>query len=133
MDRALVSLLHSPQNNLRIFKDGCLVYDEKRCGDEVLLPLLRDWLTCDDLKSCVNVLVELLRCALTRPFDAQNEVRSESRFEEMKDDLRVDAPCRLQPELVDRVNTLLSLANEVKFSLFITIHSIPNYYILITA
>ncbi|XP_069694076.1 inositol-pentakisphosphate 2-kinase isoform X2 [Periplaneta americana] len=63
MMKALKALVAAPQNNLKIFKDGVLVYGEETCND--LSSLLQDWF-CDPLETItvtdIPRLVDQLCC-----------------------------------------------------------------------
>ncbi|XP_031787755.1 inositol-pentakisphosphate 2-kinase isoform X2 [Nasonia vitripennis] len=108
MNRALAALLHSPQNNFKIFKDGSVVYDEKVAGEESLRRIFKDWLS-DEEEDPLEVFQELTRYALTRPFDVDNEervVRAEDQIREIE--FEALPPSRLEPELVQRAKKLLA-------------------------
>ncbi|XP_034251467.1 inositol-pentakisphosphate 2-kinase [Thrips palmi] len=67
MKNALVSLLCSPQNNLRIFHDGCLVYDEDH-SDSDLQKVLMEWLPSVPKSNLVERISSILLQALTKDF-----------------------------------------------------------------
>lgn len=61
--RALESLLASPQNNLKIFRDGVLVYGDGDEGSDRLEVVLREWVGDRDGKNSEQWLVKKM-CAL---------------------------------------------------------------------
>ncbi|XP_011500144.1 PREDICTED: uncharacterized protein LOC105364005 [Ceratosolen solmsi marchali] len=102
MERALEALLCSPQNNLKIFKEGTLIYDEELADKGILERILADWFSNDDpLKS----FLELTRRALMQPFDVDRDLPTMTMYE-LADGVRL--PSRLKPALVRRVRTLLT-------------------------
>lgn len=113
MNRALTSLLQSPQNNLKIFKDGSVVYDEKVAGEKLLRHIFKDWFS-DEEEDPLEIFQELTRVALTRPFDVHNEervARAEDQIREIE--LKAPVPSRLDPKLVRRAEQLLAKEEKV--------------------
>ncbi|XP_021966659.1 uncharacterized protein LOC110861830 [Folsomia candida] len=51
MIRAIFALISNPQNNLRLFRDGLLVYGENVVGGETLHEVLSEWILQDKEKS----------------------------------------------------------------------------------
>lgn len=118
MNRALTSLLHSPQNNFKIFKDGSVVYDDNVAGEESLRRIFQDWLSGEE-EDPLEMFQELTRHALTRSFDVDNEervVRAENQIREIEMDAL--PPSRLEPELVRRAKQLLAEDEEVLLATF---------------
>jgi hypothetical protein len=102
MERALQALLRSPQNNLRIFKEGSLVYEEGLADEAALERLLADWFSSEDP---LKAFLGLVRHALLRAFDADRDLPAVTTYE-LADGLGL--PSRLDPKLVQRVGTLLA-------------------------
>lgn len=111
MDLALEALLRSPQNNLRIFRDGKLVYGDKLCGEQTLQPVLTEWFGIDDHKLCLNAFKILVRTALTRSFKGDFQEHEKSEDPEVFSGIKV--PSRLEPGLIERARELLSRTGQV--------------------
>ncbi|XP_011640537.1 inositol-pentakisphosphate 2-kinase isoform X2 [Pogonomyrmex barbatus] len=73
MKAAVVELLRSPQNNLKIFKDGFVVYDQTSSSND-LESVLEEWFRNAATKNRVDEFCNLVCAALTRPI-AQEQLK----------------------------------------------------------
>jgi hypothetical protein len=70
MSAAIRELLRSPQNNLKIFKDGRVVYDQESSASD-LESTLDEWFrnaACTERVGRIDEFCNLMLAALTRPF-----------------------------------------------------------------
>jgi len=70
MTAAIRELLRSPQNNLKIFKDGLVVYDQESSASD-LESTLDEWFrnaACTEQLGRIDEFCNLMLAALTRPF-----------------------------------------------------------------
>lgn len=68
MHKAITALVEDPQNNLRIFQDGLLIYDENK-PLTVFHEIMQDWLQIKtDLQVSQEKFCELLSAALLKNF-----------------------------------------------------------------
>lgn len=126
MERAVSCLLMSPQNNLKIFKNGTIVYDD-RSSVEDLAGVLSEWLDpdkslagsqCNRQFFCKIVCDALLQSHRQGPLVGAGTTDDSA----LELSLRV-VPPRINPETIATVVEILGSTNQVCFISF--------YYIIL--
>ena len=119
MNRALESLLQNPQNNLKIFKDGVVVYDQESHTSN-LDSIFREWFSVVGKASSsreehFNLFFSLIREALLREFSNDDQGTTQSRRSSMAFEIspNIEVPSRLSPEIVAKAKKMLYFINEV--------------------
>ncbi|KAK2587539.1 hypothetical protein KPH14_003673 [Odynerus spinipes] len=121
MIRAIEGLLRSPQNNLKIFKDGSIVYDEGFPASDVET-VLADWHQSIDA-SCtketnVNLFCNLTCTALLHSFPQTERTKvtrvtfERDRVYRMSDERDFEVPGNNNEELIANARKLLSRVKE---------------------
>lgn len=121
MSRALEALLRCPQNNLKIFKNGNVVYDQylRRVDLEYVL---FDWFAIPDLQKCIEIFSKLIQKALLRTFDAESPTKEDVKLQERDALLEIisdkEVLARVNSDLVAKAKKMLYFASEVFLGLF---------------
>lgn len=129
MKIAVKELLRSPQNNLRIFKDGIVVYNQESSLND-LEDVLNEWLwnaatTSSERARCSNVdeFCSLVYAALTRPFAQEQLTESSAACCNFLLSANQAPTFCAEPDAVARAERYLRLAGKVGFCI------IHNLYI----
>ena len=134
MRRALKSLLHDPQNNLKIFKDGVIVYDQdshRNDLDRIFWEWFQDVVEAPgNREKHFDLFFSLVREALLREFpnedqDARESSRRSLPFEISPD---IEVSSRLSPEIVAKTKKMLNFTNEVAFRIEIENSELSIHY-----
>ncbi|XP_024946722.1 uncharacterized protein LOC107273612 isoform X2 [Cephus cinctus] len=113
MQNALRGLLESPQNNLKIFKDGIIVYSQDSCPDDIE-HIFADWFpssTPCTPEQYFNKFSSLVIATLLRSFpqNLQSVIESHPHVEPCDD---LDPPSRMNLEIVAKAKKILYFAGE---------------------
>lgn len=116
MRRALKGLLENPQNNLKIFKDGVVVYNENSEASD-LENIFRQWFPNTDESSnnreeYLDLFCTLVEKALLSEFPNGNQdLNRNSMAVDISQDIQVLS--RLNSEIVAKAKKMLYFTNEV--------------------
>lgn len=131
MKTALRELLKSPQNNLKIFKEGFVVYDQESSPSD-LDGVLDEWFRNGAAAPCilertrVDQFCDLVFAALTRPVREQLKLFTASRpCNFLLPTNQVPTFCA-EPDVIARVEKCLRLAGQVSAAAFETLPFIVN-------
>ncbi|XP_043485160.1 inositol-pentakisphosphate 2-kinase [Leptopilina heterotoma] len=115
MRRALKGLLQNPQNNLKIFKDGVVVYNENSEASD-LKNIFKEWFpntteSSNNQDEYLDLFCTLVQEALLREFPNGNrDLNRNSMAFDISQDIQV--PSRLNSEIVAKAKKMLYFTNE---------------------
>lgn len=122
MKSALKGLLKSPQNNLKIFKNGVVVYDHESSSSD-LECILTGWFrnsVNSTNRGYIDKFCSLICSALLHPFASEecDPLPSCEFYTPLEQDLNKAAPY-INPDLIAKAKKFLYFAGEVSINLTI--------------